>query len=514
MFKTKYCSKQFLKSFLLIGLGTFLVSTPLTAKTASPNVIMFVVDDLCDWVGAMGYNQAVTPNMDALADNGVMFSNAHCPGTYCAPSRSAIFTGRFASTTGCYGTEVYHYDHPEYRPMQVNFAKGGYSTFGAGKLFHHPAGYIDHRGWDEFFLRKEEYKQKGWPLESWGEGTPIPQPFPNSIYNKGKKVTGGLFLEWGKVPNEKEEEMADTIRVNWACDVVKRKHDKPFFLSVGLYAPHFPNYAPAKYFDLYDADKIQIPPYKEDDLDDLPTNMRNIKIRRKAKHHEELERLDAIDDAIHGYLASVSYADAMLGRLMKALNESGQADNTIVVLWSDHGYHHGEKGDWGKHTLWERTSNVPFIWSGPGIKRGGQTDVTVSLIDMYPTFAELCSLPTVDGLEGESLATTLKAPSKAKDRNVFLPYLDPGAFAIINRDWRFIRYKDKTEELYDVRKDPNEWYNLAGKPEFDAVRDKLRAEAPTTFAPPGTPIQQRQLVTEGTSFHWKKRAPRKPRKKN
>ncbi len=483
-------------------LAALLVSVPAASAADQPNVIFFAVDDLCDWVGPLGYDQAVTPNMDAMARRGVTFTNAHCPGTYCGPSRSAIFTGRFASTTGCYGTEVYFYDHPDLRPLQVSFQKGGYATFGAGKLFHHPAGFLDQRGWNEFFVRNEQQKHEGWPMDSWSDDTPIPQPFPNSIYNRGRKINGGLFLEWGKVPNEKEEEMADTIRVNWACDVIRKEHDKPFFLAVGLYAPHFPNYAPEKYFDLYDAEKIQAPPYKDDDLDDLPPKVKRNKENRKKLHHQRLVELDAVEDAIHGYLASVSYADAMLGRVLKTLRESPYADNTIIVLWSDHGYHHGEKGDWGKHTLWERTSNVPFLWFGPGVADGATVDTTVSLIDMYPTFVEMCGLPAVAGLEGTSLASTLREPLTAKDRNVYLPYLDPGGYAIINRQWRYIHYSDGTEELYDVQKDPNEWDNLAGSSTYASVKKELKAAAPKTFAPMGTPKNRLRLQTEGVEFRW------------
>jgi arylsulfatase A-like enzyme len=292
---------------LTLALVTWLLATPLSAQDR-PNVILFAVDDLCDWVGALGYEQAITPNMDAMARRGVTFTNAHCPGTFCAPSRSAIFTGRFASTTGCYTNEVYFHDHPELQPLQVTFAKGGYATFGAGKLFHHPAGYLDRRGWNEFFLRNETAKREGWTLDSWGDDTPLPDPFPNSIYNQGRQVTGGLFLEWGAIPNQREVEMADTRRVNWVCEVLKREHSEPFFLAVGLYAPHFPNYAPQKYFDLYDAETIKAPPYQDDDLDDLPPKVRRNKTNRKKLHHERLVELDAIEDAIHGYLACVSYA--------------------------------------------------------------------------------------------------------------------------------------------------------------------------------------------------------------
>jgi arylsulfatase A-like enzyme len=193
----------------------------------------------------------------------------------------------------------------------------------------------------------------------------------------------------------------------------------------------------------------------------------------------------------------------MLGRLMKALEDGPNRDNTIIVLWSDHGYHHGEKMDWGKHTLWQRTSGVPFIWAGPGVQRGATVETTVSLIDMYPTLIELCGLPAVDGLDGVSLAPVLRDPAVAKDRNVLLPGMSPDEYAIINSHWRYIHYRDQTEELYDVRQDPNEWNNLAGNSAYDKTKAKSRASAPTTFAKPGPERSQLRLVVEGETFHWK-----------
>ena len=187
----------------------------------------------------------------------------------------------------------------------------------------------------------------------------------------------------------------------------------------------------------------------------------------------EVVELGAVEQAIHGYLAAISYADAMLGRVLKALKQSSHANNTVVVLWSDHGFQHGQKGDWGKHTLWERTSNVPFIWSGRGVAKGKTINATVSLIDMYPTFVEMCGLPSVEGLEGKSLAGMLRTPAKATDRDVYLPYLDPGGYAIINQKWRYIHYSDGTEELYDVQNDPHEWNNLAGHMKWEKVKQKL-----------------------------------------
>ena len=487
---------------ILTALLALLCQSALTAER--PNVLFLAVDDMNDWIGCLGKTpRAITPNIDKLARNGVNFTNAHTAGVFCAPSRAAIFSGQFASTTGCYQSANYFVDHPEIESLQTSFAKSGYSTFGAGKLFHHPAGAIDVRDWTHFFLRNPEQRQTGWPMNSWSKETPFPDTFPASIYNRGQEITGGMFLEWAGIPNHKEEEMADTKRVNWAVEQLKVKHEKPFFLAVGLYAPHYPNYCPQKYFDLYDPQKIALPLIKKDDLNDLPEKIKKMKTGR-SRIVQKLQSLDAWDDAIHGYLANISYADAMIGRVLNALEQSPYADNTIVVLWSDHGYHLGEKGDWGKHTLWERTSNVPFIWSGPGVAKNKTTDVTVSLIDMYPTFQEMCGLPkTRQNLEGTSIASILSEPANIKDRSIFLPHMHPGEYAIINRDWRYIRYGEDGEELYDLNKDPNEWNNLAGEKKYAKIMNRLASFAPNKFAPQARKLNaKRDLFVKDGSYKW------------
>ncbi|MEP3478945.1 MAG: sulfatase [Fuerstiella sp.] len=479
----------------------------LFAAETRPNVVFLAVDDMNDFVGCLDSRpNAITPHIDRLAARGVCFTNAHTAGVFCAPSRAAVFSGQYASTTGCYMTPSYFVHHPEIESLPMSFAKAGYSTLGAGKLFHHPAGAIDQRGWTEFFLRNQFQREGGWALESWSSDTPVPQPFPASVYNKGKQFSAGLFLEWGAVPKEREGEMADTIRADWAVEQLGRKHDKPFFLACGFYAPHYPNYCPQKYFDLYDPDAIKPPAFKEDDLTDLPDKVVRQRQNRKKQHYDKLVAMGAWKDALHGYLACTSYADAMVGRVLDALESSSYADNTIVVLWSDHGYHLGEKGQWGKHTLWERTSNVPFVWAGPGVAKGARTDVTVSLIDMYPTLVEKCKLPAPRQLlEGVSLASTLKSPATATDRTVYLPYIKPGEYTVMNRNWRYIHYDDKNQELYNVKEDPHEWNNLASNPQYTDVITTLKNSAPTHFADPEPKLNSRRdLVVEGETFRWEK----------
>ena len=494
------------KARTLVAISLIIATSDLS--TGKPNVLFIAVDDMNDWVGCHGTTPvAITPNIDRLAKRGVNFTNAHTAGVFCAPSRAAIFSGQFASTTGCYDSALYFVDHPQIRPLQESFKIGGYRTMGTGKLFHHPAGAVDLRSWDDFHVRTRRQRETGYPMDSWSDEVPFPDPRPYGTYHRtpGAPKSNGSFMEFGPIPNERENELADSMRVQWTIDQLGRKWNTPFFLAVGLYAPHFPNYCPQKYFDLYKRSEIKLPPYKKDDLDDLPENIRRQKINR-SRIHQRLVKLEAVQEALHGYLACMSYADAQIGHVLNALEASPYSDNTIVVLWSDHGYHHGEKGDWGKHTLWERTSNVPFIWAGPGMARGITTDVTVSLIDMYPTLVELCALPkTPHKLEGSSIATTLAEPVRAGDRDVYLPHMFPGSYAIMNRNWRYIKYKDGSEELYDVQKDPNEWRNLAEDPGHAKIKKHLAAKAPKTFAKPSPKRRsKRDLILEGESFRWKK----------
>ena len=469
-----------------------------------PNIIFFALDDLNDWINPLGYHQAITPNLDRLAEAGIMFTNAHAPGVYCAPSRTAIFTGLQATTTGCYENEIFFYDYPELVPLQMAFKEGGYDTWGAGKLFHHRGGYVDLRGWNEFFARSEEIREMGYEMGSRGSDMPLPDPFPYSRYYRDtdKELTAGSFMEWGPIPDSLEDRMIAVQRTKWICDLLDQPHEKPFFIGLGLYCPHFPNYAPQKYFDMYELSQIQVPYLKKDDLDDLPDGIRQRMINRRKLHQETLESIDAVKDAVRAYLAAVSYADAMLGRILDALESSNYKDNTIVIMWSDQGYHHGEKGQWGKHTLWRQTSRVPLIFSGGNLPEDKKVSATVGLIDLYPTLIELCGLPKHHEMDGVSLLPVLKDPASATDRNLFIPSHERGSYAVVNENWRYIYYRNDTEELYNLQEDPDEWYNLAGDEQYRPVIDEMKQAVPEKFHPGATPRNDLELVITGDTFHW------------
>lgn len=353
-----------------------------------PNVLFISVDDWNDWVGAYGGNQANTPNLDQLVARGVAFRNAHASAVYCAPSRTSLMTGRNPHTTGAYFDEPHFAkaNRPELKDLPRWFREHGYHVTGGGKLYHHMPGFIDRRGWDDYFIWNDKLKQSGWGLKSWEEGAPLPSKLPSSpiakyLYQEELKKAKqrapkklNSHMEWAVLPDAAEEKMADTICANWAADFLrqgKAPAGKPFFLGFGLYAPHKPNFVPQKYFKMNPLREVEEPGYHPHDLADLPPLLKAKTLNRKRRINDLLHKLKGAKKAVRGYLAALSYADAMVGRVLDALAAGPYADNTIIVLWSDNGYHLGEKGCWAKHTLWERTSNVPFIWAGPGIARRG-----------------------------------------------------------------------------------------------------------------------------------------------
>jgi arylsulfatase A-like enzyme len=494
-----------------------------------PNVLFIAVDDWNDWVGRFGGNQAKTPNLDRLAKRGTSFRYAHANATYCAPSRTSLMTGRQPHTTGFYHDEPHFVkeNSPELVDLPACFRKNGYYVAGGGKLYHHMPGFIDMRGWDEYFHWNPACKKRGWGLDSWEAPAPLPvrvpfspviqhmtgaEPIETATAAKRPKVDS--HMEFGPLANEDEPKMADTICTKWAAEFLGAKRDKPFFLGFGLYAPHKPNYAPQKYFDMYPLAKVKAPKPHPGDLDDLGPETKKHFLRRKKRVHDHVVATKCRKRAVQGYLAALSYADAMIGRVLDALDAGPHADNTIIVLWSDNGYHLGEKFAWAKHTLWERTSNVPLLFAGPNVSRAAVVDTTVSLLDVYPTLTDLARLPANKDAEGISLAPVLCDPKSAKDRTV-IQTAGPGEFSMINQSWRYIHHASGEEELYDLKADPDEHHNLAGKPGSAKVLTDFRTRSPKEFAKQGMGIHAGNLRPrfKGERFEWRPWSRPKKRKK-
>lgn len=442
-----------------------------------PNVLFIAIDDLNDWIGVMGgHPQSLTPNLDALAASSIMFDNAHCAAPACNPSRSAIFTGRSPHRTGIYTNATGMRDVlPEVELLPKLFSRHGYHSSGSGKMLHY---FIDAQSWDEYFpAAKTE------------------NPFPRTLEPKSRPISlvrGGPWqyveTDWGPLDASDEEAGGDYLVADWVSRQLAQPHDdKPFFLACGLYRPHEPWFVPKKYFEPFPLESIQLPPgYKIDDLDDVPRPGQALARNRYYKHIVEQ---DQWKQAIQGYLASIHYADAMLGIVLKSLAESPHADNTIVVLWSDHGWHLGEKEHWQKYTAWRACTRVPLMIrvpkGAPGLTTGttpARCDQPVNLLSLAPTLLELCGLPAESDHDGPSLIPLLNDP-QSEWPHVSLTYLqDPGSYGLSEQDWRLVHYANGDEELYQIKSDPFEWHNLANDPAHAARRNEMRQRAPTTFA--------------------------------
>jgi arylsulfatase A-like enzyme len=463
-----------------------------------PNVLFISVDDMNDWVGCLGgYPGVQTPNIDALAKRGVLFSNAHCAAPLCNPSRTALLTGRRPSRTGIYNNEQYWRPNlPDVVSLPAYFKNNGYHVAGVGKIFHHVAGFNSPPDWHEFQLQVFDdpwYRRTEW--YPWVKKVPAPEGHP---FN-GLKNFQGEF-DWGVLPKA-EGEYGDMKAVDWASRFLDREQQKPFFLAVGLWHPHIPMFAPQRYYDLYPDSQVRIPQGPEDDLNDIPPVGQKFAAFRRDEH-ERIVKEGKWRDGVRSYLASISFADAMVGRIVKSLDNSAHAKNTVVVFWSDNGWHLGEKQHWHKSTLWQRSTHVPLIFAGPGIRATGNARAQpVNLLDLYPTLVEMCSLPKKSDLDGESLTPLLRDP-KAKRNPTVTTHL-PDNHAVRSERWRYIRYSDGAEELYDSVKDPNEYHNLAGDPKLASLKSELARWMPKSSA---RPVPDRDAFDfDFATYTWKRK---------
>jgi len=375
-----------------------------------------------------------------------------------------------------------------------HFRASGYTAYGGGKIFHSLSwitkGYGKQQNeaaiWDHYWPTATNPM----PDALWPTGTEAKRAADGYVHSKplalgklgddGKPAKGRPphFFDWAVVDGA-ESKMSDAQIVDWASAEFSKRRAKPFFHAVGIYRPHIPWYAPSKYFDLYPLDEVELPKIREDDLDDVPASAH--RSLRKAWHRWILASGEW-KAAVQGYLASISFADAQVGRLIAALDRSPQAKDTIVVLWSDHGMHIGEKQQWEKFTLFEESTRVPFLIVAPGVsKKGGVCERPVNLLDIYPTLNELCGLPKRDDLDGVSLVPLLRHP-KAKWERASITTWGRDNHAARGNRYRYVRWANGEEELYDHEKDPDEFVNLADEPELESVKKRLRAWMPKKSA--------------------------------
>ncbi|HEV8379210.1 MAG TPA: sulfatase [Tepidisphaeraceae bacterium] len=435
----------------------FARSAAAQAPAQKPNILFIVVDDLNHWVGHLGRNpQVKTPNIDRLAQRGLTFTRAYCPAPVCNPSRAALMSGLRPSTTGCYDNRT------DWRPLidqsltlPTHLRNNGYFIAGAGKIYH---GGFDRRAeFDEYMTRPAGLRE--------------PKP-------TGSDGVGGIKF----APLDcRDDQLIDYHIANFCIQQLQRKHDKPIFLACGFTKPHMPWNVPQKYFDMYPLDKIQLPPVNEKDLDDVPPA--GVRMAGPNGDHAKILASGRWKEAVQAYMAAISYCDMNVGRVLDAFEKSEYKDNTIIIFFGDHGWHLGEKQHWRKFALWEEATRAPFIWVVPGQTRPATTCArTVDFMCIYPTLCDLAGLPIPKHIEGISIKPLLSNP-QAEWKTPALTTFQLNNHAVRTEQWRYIRYHDGGEELYDEIKDPLEWTNLASNAQTAATRAELSAFFPKVNKP-------------------------------
>ena len=428
-------------------------------NTVRPNVLFIAVDDLNHWVGHLGRNkQTKTPNLDRLAAMGVTFTRAYCAAPVCNPSRAALLSGKRPGVTG-----IYDNGNPYQKVLKADvslvmqFKNAGYETLGMGKLWHGGLGF------------PEQWTATGGRERGGDHG---------AVKVQDRSIGGIKFgiMEGG------DEGVPDTQIASYGIAELAKPHDRPFFLTLGFHKPHMPWNVPQKYYDMHPLDKIELPPVKESDLGDLPAA--GVKMAGADGDHAKVLASGRWKEAVQAYLAAISYLDGQVGRVLDALEKSPHKASTIICLWGDHGWHLGEKEHWRKFALWEEATRAPFIWVVPGVtKPGGACGRTVDFMCIYPTLCDLAGIKKPTHVEGHNIRPLLSNPNAAWDRPAVTTF-GRNNHAIRTERWRYIRYHDGGEELYDHDADPFEWTNLAAKPENTALKSELAKTFPATNAAP------------------------------
>jgi iduronate 2-sulfatase len=440
------------------------VTTPLSAADEGPkkrNVLFLIADDLnCD-LHCYGHRQVKSPNIDALAKRGVRFERAYCQYPLCSPSRSSFLTGRRPNATHIItnsGGPKLGPKHPHFRdyiPDTVTlpqlFKQADYFVARVGKLYHYgvpnqigTSGLDDPPSWQQVFNprgRDKDDEDKIFSLE--------PGKFGGTL--------SWLAAEGG------DDEQTDGIGAAEAIKLLEQHKDEPFFIAAGFYRPHTPYVAPKKYFDLYPLDTIEFPEISGEDRARSPALA-----YRSAKAEQETMTDRQRREAMQAYWASITFMDAQVGRVVAALDRLGLADNTIIVMMSDHGYHMYEHGLWQKMSLFENAARVPLIVAAPGAEGNGKSAAGLAeLVDVYPTLADLCGLEAPDYLDGASQRAVLEDPSSSVKEAAYTQIfrgLKAIGYSVRTDGWRYTFWNEGRdgEQLYDMKSDPGETHNLAG----------------------------------------------------
>lgn len=457
-------------------------------EKAKPNILMIAIDDQNDWIGYLGgHPQAQTPYIDKLAERGTAFTNAHCQSPLCNPSRTSLMTGRRPGSTGIYGLSPWFREIPELADIETLpqfFMNRGYTTYGAGKIYH--GGYGQNK--------------KNGPVE-WNHYGPraTGKPFPE------KKLVDTpadhRLVDWGLF-DHRDEDKGDYKIAEWAVAQLDAKPKDPFFMACGFFLPHVPCYATQKWFDLFPEDELQLPLIQRGDRDDTPRFSWYMHWNLPEPRLQFLEEAGEWKNLTRSYLACTAFVDDQVGKVMAALKRNNLEENTIVVLWSDHGWHIGEKAITGKNTLWDDGTRVPLIFAGPGVKPQQICGQPAELLDIYPTLVELSGQSGAKGQEGISLVPQLQDAATKRERPAITTH-NHDNHGIRSENWRYIQYADGSAELYDMVNDPNEWTNLIDKPELKEIIDWHKTFVPKENRKPAAGSAHRILLYDGTdTVNW------------
>ena len=426
-----------------------------------PDIVFIIVDDLNDWIGCLGgHPDAKSPNIDSLAEGGMLFSQAYCNAPQCRPSRTSLLYGKYPFNTGTYFNAKFAKETRSINPtLQQFFMRHGYRVASGGKVFH---GHPGNDG-DSLFKKPKD---------------PRP-PAGKDRFGGVNPPSDGYALD---VP---DEEMGDYKVAQWANEQWKTVTEKPLFMSVGFYRPHRPLQVPKPWFEQFPVETIRRPaePEGRDDWDDLSGFAKKLarSHAHKALHkglsdHEFIVKNEQWDETIQAYHASIAFVDKQIGRFLESLKKNPRGRDTYVMLVSDHGWHLGEKKHWCKGAIWEQTTHIPFIVSGPGIEAGTTCLQPASLIDVYPSLVDLAGFEVPEWLDGRSVKPQLNDPHEVRDPAI--SSYGSGNTSVRTERWRYIHYEDGSEELYDHQTDPNEWTNLADQKEFAEIKQRLAEVIP------------------------------------
>jgi len=457
---------------LIVALSTGVLAGH-TAADERPNLLMIAVDDLRDWTTEFGGVRAITPNLDRLVASGIHFRRAYCQIPLCNPTRASLMTGLRPDRTGVFDLDVHFRDHlPDVVTLPQLFRQHGWFSARVGKIYHYdvPRG-IGTDGLDD---------PASWDLVVNPRGRDVAEE--HLIINPTPERPVSAALSW-LAADGTDDEQTDAMITSEAVRLIRQQRDGPMFLAVGFFRPHTPYVAPKAYFDLYPLQQIALPEAPRDDRDDIPA---------AAFAHNNPTANYGLDElqcrqAIQAYLACTTFVDAQVGRLLDALDATGQSERTIVVLWSDHGYHLGEHlGVWQKRTLFEESARSPLVIRVPGATRQGSSDCdrVVEFVDLYPTLVELCGLPRPPSLQGRDLRPLLADPSTKWDSAAVTQVLRPAdgrlsepvmGRSVRTERWRYTQWNGGAagEELYDHWHDPDEFTNLAELPRHEALKREL-----------------------------------------